>query len=308
MPLISVIIPTFNAENTIHEAVSSALNQSFSDIEVLVINDGSTDKTLAKLAKIKDPRLRVLSFANGGVAASRNRGIQNAKGQYLSFLDSDDAWAVNKLERQLSALHANPKASIAYSWSDYMDTNGQFLQHGWHADHDGDVYETLFCGCFIENGSNILVDREAVTKVGLFDASVTPAEDWDFYLRLAERYHFVCVPEVHVFYRISPTSLSTQIERMERGGKIVLHRALKYSPKRLHPLKKAAFADFYSYLFHKSYSQAVDRRHWWTTLNIFVRGLWVSPKFWNKVAKRRLWHAITGVIKSPPSNLSKQQK
>lgn len=121
MPIISVIIPTFNAEKTILETVQSALQQSFADTEILVINDGSTDATLEQLTPIQDDRLRILNFANGGVAASRNRGIQHAMGQYFSFLDSDDVWAVNKLEDQLLALNSHPDAAVAYSWNDYID-------------------------------------------------------------------------------------------------------------------------------------------------------------------------------------------
>ncbi|HEY9888470.1 MAG TPA: glycosyltransferase family A protein, partial [Candidatus Obscuribacterales bacterium] len=132
MPKISVIVPTYNAENTIEETIQSVLQQTFTDFELLVINDGSTDKTLEVLANIQDSRLQVLTFPNGGVVESRNRGIQNASGEYLSFLDADDLWQKDKLAEQLSALEANPAAAIAYSWNDYIDTQGKFIHHGWH--------------------------------------------------------------------------------------------------------------------------------------------------------------------------------
>ena len=104
MPRVSVVIPTFNAESTITETVESVLSQSFTDFELLVINDGSTDDTLSQLAEIKDSRLRILSFPNGGVAASRNRGIEHSTGAYIAFLDADDIWARDKLKEQLMAL------------------------------------------------------------------------------------------------------------------------------------------------------------------------------------------------------------
>jgi glycosyltransferase involved in cell wall biosynthesis len=299
MPSVSVVIPAFNAESTIIETVESVLSQSFTDFELLLINDGSTDGTLSQLAEIKDSRLRILSFPNGGVAASRNRGIEHSTGAYIAFLDADDVWSRDKLKEQLAALATTPRAAVAYSWNDYIDKNGAFVHHGWHPKHQGDVYEALFCCCFIENGSNILVKREAIAAVGLFDATATPAEDWDFYLRLAEKYDFVCIPKVHVFYRIIPTSLSTQVERMERGGLIALGKALQRSPQRLTPLKSSAFVDFYSYLFYKAYNQSSSRQQWWTTLKIFGRGVYQSPTIWNRVAKRRLWRVATNILLAP---------
>lgn len=296
MAKISVIIPTFNAEKTIAGTVKSVLGQSFSDLEVLVVNDGSTDSTLDVLSHIKDQRLKILTFPNGGVAESRNRGIQNATGQYLSFLDSDDLWKEDKLKEQLSALENHPEAAVAYSWNDYIDEDGKFVHNGWHFENHGDVYEALFLCCFIENGSNILLRKEALDRVGGFDSALVPTEDWDFYLRLAENYHFVCVPKVHVLYRIVSGSLSNHVLRMERSGVAVLENSLRRSPNRLGRLGQESFADYYSYLFYKAFKQATCRRHWLETLSIFMRGISRSPKLWNLIAKRRVLRAINGFV------------
>ncbi|HBL15031.1 MAG TPA: glycosyl transferase family A, partial [Cyanobacteria bacterium UBA11162] len=108
-------------EKTIKETIESILNQTFVDFELIVINDGSTDSTVDIVTSIQDSRLQVFSYPNAGLAASRNRGIDRATGKYISFIDADDLWTPDKLERQLKALEENPQAAVAYSWTDCID-------------------------------------------------------------------------------------------------------------------------------------------------------------------------------------------
>ena len=107
MSIISIIIPVYNAEKTIESTINSVLNQTFIDFELIVINDGSTDSTLEIVHKITDPRLKVFSYANANQAASRNRGIAKATGEYIAFLDADDLWTPDKLESQINMLKNN---------------------------------------------------------------------------------------------------------------------------------------------------------------------------------------------------------
>ena len=118
MPLISVIIPVYNAEATIKETIDSVLNQTFTNLELIVINDGSKDSSLSIISNIKDSRLKLFSYDNAGVAISRNRGIKKASGKFIAFIDADDLWTSDKLEAQLKALQSNPQAAVAYSWVD----------------------------------------------------------------------------------------------------------------------------------------------------------------------------------------------
>ena len=117
MPTISVIIPIYNAEATILETIESIQQQTFFDWEIVAIDDGSTDGTLELLYSIKDERIKIFSYENSGVAVARNRGIANASGEYIAFLDADDLWTPTKLKSQLAALQNNPKAGVAYSWT-----------------------------------------------------------------------------------------------------------------------------------------------------------------------------------------------
>jgi glycosyltransferase involved in cell wall biosynthesis len=109
MPLISVVIPVYNGEKTIQETIKSVLNQTFQSLELIIVNDGSNDETLKVISIIKDPRIKVFSYPNAGLSASRNRGLAHATGEYISFIDADDLWTPDKLEAQLKVLQENPK-------------------------------------------------------------------------------------------------------------------------------------------------------------------------------------------------------
>src|SRR5919199_14579 len=154
MPLISVIIPVFNGEKTIQKTIESVLTQTVTDFELLVINDGSQDGTLEIVERIQDVRIKVFSYPNAGPSTSRNRGISHATSEYISFIDADDLWTPDKLEAQLKALQENPKAAVAYSWTDYIDESSQLLKRGGYMTVNGDVYPQLLLIDFIANGSN----------------------------------------------------------------------------------------------------------------------------------------------------------
>ena len=260
MPSISVIIPVYNGEKTIKETIKSVLNQTFTDFELIVVDDGSQDSTLEVLDSIKDSRLKVLSFPNLGVSASRNRGLERATGEFISFLDADDLWTPDKLEAQLKALQENPQADVAYSWSDWIDESGQFLRAGGHITVNGNAYEKLLVRDFVESGSNPLIRRQALDEVGGFDQSVTPAEDWDMWLRLAARYQFVTVPYPQILYRISPNSASFNVWKMEAGSLKVIERNFAQAPESLQPLKRQTLGSRYKYLTFKSIEGDLERK------------------------------------------------
>ncbi len=248
MPLISVIIPVYNGENTISETIESVLNQTISDFELIVINDGSKDSTLDIIASIQEPRLKVFSYTNAGVAASRNRGFSHASGDFIAFLDADDLWTPDKLEAQLRALQENPTAAVAYSWTDHIDESSQFLSSGPHATLSGDIYANLLTGNFLSNGSNVLIRAQALAEVGGFDQSLTHAEDWDMWIRLAARYHFVAVPLPQILYRVYANSASFNTAKIEAASLQVIKRAYTQAPKSLQHLKRHSLANLYRYL------------------------------------------------------------
>lgn len=259
MPLVSVIIPVYNGEKTIRETLESVLNQTFQDFEVIIINDGSQDTTLEVINSIQDLRLNVFSYPNGGQGASRNRGLSHASGQYIAFLDADDLWTHDKLEKQLQALEENPEAALAYSWTHYIDESSKFLYRGSSIIVNGDAYPQLLLTDFLENGSNPLIRRETLLEIGNFDESLPPAEDWDLWLRIASRYHFVTVAKPQILYRISPTSSSSNVVKMESSCLKVIDQAFEEAPESLQYLKRDSLANIYKYLTYKSLFGIPDR-------------------------------------------------
>jgi glycosyltransferase involved in cell wall biosynthesis len=252
MPLVSVVIPVFNGEKTIRETIESVLNQTLTDFELVVINDGSQDGTLDIVERIPDSRIQVFSYPNAGQSTSRNRGIEIAKGDYISFIDADDLWTPDKLEAQLQALQANPKAGVAYSWTDWIDESSQLLGKGSYNTEQGAVFTKLLLNDFVANGSNVLIRRQALTEVGGFDPSVTPAEDWDLWLRLAARYEFVAVRSPQILYRISPNSASFNVWKMEASSLQVIDKAFAVAPESLQYLKQQCLGNRYKYLTFKA--------------------------------------------------------
>jgi glycosyltransferase involved in cell wall biosynthesis len=283
MSIVSVIIPVYNGEKTIQETIESVLKQTFTDFELIVINDGSQDSTLAIVASFQDSRLKVFSYPNAGLAESRNRGVDQAIGDFIVFLDADDLWTPNKLESQVRALQENPQAAVAYSWTDYIDESSNFLYPGDHITVSGDVYAKLLVRNFLDNGSNPLIRRQALTEVGRFDSSINSAADWDMWLRLAARYHFVAVPVVQVLYRVCRTSMSANIARQEAECLSVISRAFNQAPKSLQHLKKLSLGHLYSYLTFKSLGGEPRREEYLTAARCF----WLSVRNDPSILQRR---------------------
>jgi glycosyltransferase involved in cell wall biosynthesis len=289
MPLISVIIPVYNGEKTIRETVFSVLNQTMPNFELIIINDGSQDSTLEIVSRIPDPRVKIFSFANAGLAVSRNRGIALANGDYLAFLDADDLWADNKLEAQLAALKENPEAAVAYSWTDCIDGQGRFLRQSAHATASGNVQANLLLANFISSGSNVFVRKQAVVDVGGFDESLSNAQDWDLWLRLAARYEFVPVPETQVFYRVSPHSMSTNVLGLEVSMQKVIRRSFEQAPPTLQHLQRYSQANCYKYLTFKALQGLPTKQQSWLAL----RYLWSAVRYDPGLLKKRVaWKAL----------------
>lgn len=259
MATISVIIPAYNCEKTILATVESVQKQNFSDFEIIVINDGSTDKTLERLDSITDKRVKIFSYQNAGVCAARNRGIFHAKGDYIAFVDADDLWTPDKLKLQLAALKENPEAGVAYSWTYYfMDGQEDVLFPGNQVYYTGNVYAQLLVNNFLANGSNPLIRKKAIESVGEFDPACTPCEDWDLYLRLAGRWSFVVVPKHQILYRQSSSSASSNLNAIEKGGLTTIEKAYQIAPLELQYLKNQSLAWLYEYCTQQYLKQATD--------------------------------------------------
>lgn len=280
MPAISVIIPAYNAEATIAQTIASVQKQTFTDLEIIVVNDGSTDRTLEVLQQISDPRLKVFSYENSGVSVSRNRGIAQATGQYIALLDSDDLWTPDKLESQLTALQQNSKAGVAYSWTYFMFENEKlsFVENSHYC--EGNVYADLLLANFLHSGSNPLIRKEAVESIGLFDPAIKSVEDWDYYIRLAKKWDFVLVPKPQILYRQHLSSISYNIEVMQQHCLELMEKTFATAPLELQHLKGKSLANIYQYSaqkYRKTFEQNPDNLHY------AAHKLWLSIRSYPQV-------------------------
>lgn len=258
MAVISVIIPAYNAEKTILETIQSLQKQTFPDFEIIVINDGSIDKTVELLNSIDEPRLKVFSYLNGGLPVARNRGINHATGKYITFIDADDLWTPEKLADQLAALQQHPEAGVAYSWTAFIDENSEFLYAWEPIYYQGDVYPKLLLRNFISSGSNLLVRREFIAAAGKFDPELKSAEDWDYYIRLAALCQFVLVPKYQILYRRSSGSMTSKVDVMERYIVTVTERAFQQAPEKFQYLKNQSLAYTYRFLCQLSIAHVMN--------------------------------------------------
>lgn len=255
MPIVSVIIPAYNAEKTILATLESVQKQTFSDIEVIVIDDGSTDRTVELTDTVQDSRVKVFSYQNSGVSVARNRGIECAIGDFITFIDADDLWTSDKLQLQLEALQKNPDAGVSYSWTTFIDEKGNVLYKQEPVFHEGNVYLQLLVENFILNGSNVLIRRQFVESVGGFQALLKYAEDWEFYIRLSTLCTFVLVPKHQVIYLRSSHSATSKVDVMEKEIVSQVTKVFQTLPLELQPLKNRSLAYAYRYFAqqHLSY-------------------------------------------------------
>jgi glycosyltransferase involved in cell wall biosynthesis len=191
MPRVTVIIPTYNRAVFLKEAIDSVLDQDFRDFELIVVDDGSTDSTLRLLRSYR-PSIRIIKTQRKGVSAARNTGIEQAKGSYIAFLDSDDLYVKNKLSVQMAYVEAHPEAKICYTDEIWIRKGVRVNPKKSHAKHSGWIFDKCLPLCII-SPSSVMMSKELLDEVGVFDESMPVCEDYDLWLRIAVRYpvHFI---------------------------------------------------------------------------------------------------------------------
>lgn len=260
LPLISVIIPAYNAENFIAKTLLSVLSQTYQNIEILVVNDGSTDTTAEIVTSFtqKDSRVILLQQSNTGVAAARNLAIAKARGEYIAPIDADDIWYPQNLEKQLDCLmKSEPSVGVVYSWS--LDINEQDLLTGgfYNSMVEGEVYTALVYKYFMGNASSCLIRRICFEKVGGYNRqlkaqSAQGCEDWELHLRIAEHYQFKVVPEFLVCYRQIPSSMSCNYAAMAKSHSLIMADVRHSHPEIPASIYHWSSSNFYIYLAVKS--------------------------------------------------------
>lgn len=260
-PLVSVIIPAYNAATLIERTLRSVMNQTHQNLEILVVDDGSTDQTSEVVMAIahQDSRLQLLHQANAGVAAARNLAIAQAQGEFIAPIDADDLWHPQAIEKLLEALqNAGEDTALAYTWSVDIDEQDQPLGGVHAATIQGTVLKTLLCHNFIGNASATLIRRSCLEQLGDYDTQLRAqnaqgCEDWDLYLRLAVHFNFAVVPQVLVGYRKGSNSMSGDFSQMARSHTLMMNRLKQLHPGLSHWFYQLSASSFYIYFAHQCF-------------------------------------------------------
>lgn len=228
-PKVSVIIPTYNYASFVGQAIRSVLNQTFTDYEIVVVDDGSTDETPNVLAGFGD-MIRVIRQENKGGSAARNAGIAAACGKYVAFLDADDQWKPCKLERQVAVLERDPGVGIVFSdiqhWVNGKLVHERYLkERGYKYPASGYIFENLLREGFIFTPT-VVVPKAVLDEVGGFDTTLRNCEDVDLWFRIVELYRGGYIDEPLVIRNQHGSGVTSEKEDYLKGPIIVMTRLL----------------------------------------------------------------------------------
>jgi len=232
MPLVSVVIPAHNSSRLISRAIDSVLSQTWTSVEVIVVDDGSTDDTLEVLGGY-GPRICVLQKENGGPSSARNLGIANARGEFIAFLDSDDYWLPEKLERQMSVFENDKDIGFCSTQTivKYQDSDRSEI---WPCPCDQrNLLEVLFQqnGAVAGSTSSVVVRRELLEIAGYFDETLHGVEDTDLWMRLVSISRYLCIEEALTVVVKRSVSQSTDLTRMRESAAWVMRKNRELLPK-----------------------------------------------------------------------------
>ena len=276
-PRVSVVIPAYNAAATLPETLDSVFRQSFTEFEVIVVDDGSTDATSDVLATYGD-RVRVLRKANEGKpAATRNLGVRAARGEYVAFLDADDCWTESKLELQVALLDRRPEVGLVYTGDVTIDERGRRLRvNPCPVGARGRIHGLLTVHNVMV-GSSVVARRRAIEEAGGFDEDLTSIENWDLWIRIARGWAVDCVDEPLTLYRMHSGNRSGNVELRRKNIFRVLekhHDSGDRSPEGRRRRRDAYFHAYFNVL-GKAY---LGRMEMGPARRVLLRALWLKPR------------------------------
>ncbi len=221
-PLVSVIVPCYNGEKFIKEAIESALAQTYSDLEVIVVDDGSIDTSRTIIASFKDPRVRYHYKKNEGVSAARNLGIRLSRGAYIAFLDADDLWLPAKLSQQVREIERDSAIALVHCSSYIVNAGGETIGEVPAKGGSDILRDLLLIGNVVGSPSGVLVKKSVLEAVGCFDESLSTAADWDLWIRIAQKFMIARIAEPLLKYRMHDHNMHKNISLQERETNTIL--------------------------------------------------------------------------------------
>jgi len=227
-PLVSVIIPTYNRASILNETIRGVLQQTYRELEIIVVDDGSTDNTNQLIEKIDDKRIFYLYKENRGLASARNAGIKKAKGEYIAFLDSDDIWLPAKIEKQMEVFkNSRFNPGVVYCGIGYIGENAEEIRKEKLPVYRGNILLYLLGArrnVVLGAGSTILVKRECFEKCGLLDENLPYRIDLELLIRIAKKFTFDYTPEPLAKIRIHNKRMSSNIDNIIKGREVLFEK------------------------------------------------------------------------------------
>ena len=273
-PLVSVIIPNYNYARYLPQALDSVLAQTYPHVEIIVVDDGSTDETALVLCEYNE-RIRSFQHQREGVSVARNRGVQESHGQLIAFLDADDVWLPTKLERQVQRFLDDPDLGLVHCGWEAIDKMGAASDS--HLDGlEGWVAKELLLlrrPAVLVVGSGAVVTRNVFEEIGGFDARLSTSADWDFSYRVAIGWRVGFVPEVLLQYRLHGTNMHASIRVMEHDTLLAFSKAFSSADKEIQQLRRRSYGNLHMMLagsFFRAGQKADFARH-------ALKSLWLTP-------------------------------
>ena len=245
MPKISVIMPVYNVEKFVARSIGSVLRQTYTDFELILVDDGGNDQSLAICQSFKDPRIRIISQINRGLAGARNTGIRNANGQYIALIDSDDLWHEEKLSRHIKHLDDNPTVGVSYSGSLFIDDNDASMGISMTPKLEDIDTAHIFCRNPVGNGSAPVIRREVFNNIAFsqmingkiewayFDETFRFGEDIECWMRMTcnTNWKFEGIEGDLTLYRIVSGGLSANTTKMYEFWNKMYAKVETYAPE-----------------------------------------------------------------------------
>ncbi|MDF5719075.1 MAG: glycosyltransferase family 2 protein [Rhizonema sp. PD37] len=300
MKKVSVIIPVYQVEKYIAATIKSVLEQTYTNFELIIVDDGSTDKSREICQQFTDPRIKILCQENRGVAAARNTGIRNAQGEYLALLDADDLWLPEKLAKHVAHLETSPSVGVSFCRSAFIDEQDKPLGIYQISKLQDITPLDLICRTPIGNGSVPVMRREVFEDIKFSDnlygavenfyfdddRQLHPSEDVECWLRIAlkTKWKIEGVPEALTLYRVNPSGHSAQLLKKLNSWKRMLEKVHVYAPDLMDQLEDIAMAYQYRHLARR----AVTLKLGSTAVQFMQQALSAYPRILQEEPRRTL--------------------
>lgn len=275
MPKVSIIIPAYNSLTYLPTAINSVFRQTFQDFELVIIDDGSSDKTADWVSCLTESQIKLISQDNQGASTARNIGIANSEGEYIAFLDADDLWRPSKLTKQVERLDNLPQVGLVHCWTEFTNAQGDKTGKVMTSYGEGTVWKEMVLYNLLRCGSTPMIRRTCFESLGVFDTALKYAEDWDMWIRIASQYEFSIINEPLVFYREHEDNKSKNYEGQLESFCKIIDKAIDSRSENLRSLQRRAYGRAH---LHAAWRALVLAEDYHRSSDLLKQALNYSPK------------------------------